>query len=395
SEMMNYPGVLFGDEEVHRKLEIAKKSGKPIDGHAPGLRGDPARKYIEAGITTDHECFTLEEALDKLKYGMKILIREGSAAKNFEALHPLIKSHPDMLMLCSDDKHPDDLLEGHINQLVKRAIGLGYDLFDVLRMACIHPVDHYNMDVGLLREGDKADLILVDDLVNFQVKKTFIEGQLVAEEGKSFLDEKTHSTPNQFNIGEVSAEAFQIHSDDPSVEMILALDGQLITERATKTVAQKNGMLIPLPKEDILKISVINRYFEAPIASGFISGIGLTEGAIASTVAHDSHNIVVVGIDDESMARAANLLIREKGGLSAVNQKEERSIGLPVAGLMSDQACEIIGKAYGEIDAFAKEMGSTLTAPFMTLSFMALLVIPKIKMSDKGLFDAEKFEFIK
>ena len=395
SEMMNYPGVLFKDEEVMKKLAIAKASGKPIDGHAPGLRGEQAAAYIAEGISTDHECFSLEEALDKLGHGMKILIREGSAAKNYNALHPLIKSHPNELMFCSDDKHPDNLLEGHINELVIRSIELGYDFFDVLRIACVHPVEHYKMDVGLLREGDKADFILVNSIQNFDVTATYIDGEKVAEEGRTILIEKIHSCPNNFNIDKLVPGDFVFKGMSAEQTVINAIDGELITEKSTEVLPLLDGEVAADPDKDILKISVVNRYRQAPIASGFIKNFGIKYGAIASTVAHDSHNIVVVGTSDELMARAVNKLVNNRGGLSAISENDEKIIALPVAGLMSDQSCETIGKAYAEIDTFVKSMGSKLTAPYMTLSFMALLVIPKIKMSDLGLFDAEKFEFIK
>lgn len=394
SEMMNYPGVLFKDPEVMRKIAFAKASGKPIDGHAPGLRGEQAKTYIAAGISTDHECFTLEEALDKLQHGMKILIREGSAAKNYNALHSLIKSHPTEIMFCSDDKHPDNLLEGHINQLVTRSLELGYDFFDVLRIACIHPVEHYKMDVGLLRKGDKADLIVVEDEKKFKVLQTYINGELVAENGTTFLEPRIHPCPNNFNISEVKVEEFVSKSKKAEIAVINAKDGELITEKSIEILELVDGVLQTDVDKNILKIAVVNRYNQAPIATGFIKNFGLKSGAMASTVAHDSHNIVVVGSSDEFMCQATNLLIKNTGGLSAVNEHENKVIALPVAGLMSDQSCEIIGQQYAGIDAFVKKMGSTLSAPFMTLSFMALLVIPKIKISDKGMFDAEKFEFI-
>lgn len=393
SEMMNYPGVLYGDEMVLKKLEIAKISGKPIDGHAPGLKGEQAKKYAAAGITTDHECYTLEEALDKIQYGMKILIREGSAAKNFNALHPLFASHPEKLMLCSDDKHPDDLLEGHINQLVKRAVDLGYNLFDVLFAACINPVLHYQLRNGTLQPGDPADFIVVEDLQHFTVLQTYIDGQLVAENGQTRFPDKQHPLLNQFHIGPKEPEDFETPAKPNPQPVIQALDGELITEKLSCHLPVEDDLQMPLPEEDILKIAVINRYREAPIATAFIKGFGLKKGAIASTVGHDSHNIIAVGSDDFSLCTAVNLLIANKGGLAASDGITEMEISLPIAGLMSDRSCREIGKSYAEIDRFAKAMGSTLKAPFMTLSFMALLVIPKIKMSDLGLFDAETFRF--
>lgn len=394
AEVMNYPGVLAGDPEVMAKIKAAHDVGKPVDGHAPGLMGEDARKYIAAGITTDHECFTLPEALDKLKYGMKILIREGSAAKNFEALHPLIASHPGELMFCSDDKHPDDLVVGHIDELVRRALGEGYDLFDVLSIACIHPVKHYQMDVGLLQPGDPADFIVVDHPESFRVQQTVIGGSIVATAEKSFLGPKEARIVNHFSTSLMEEADFAIQGDGKAVPVIRALDGQLITERVDLDLPTVGGIVQSDPGQDVLKIAVINRYHDAPVAIGFIQNFGLKTGAIASTVAHDSHNLIAVGVDDASICRAVNLLINNKGGLSAIDGNDELLIPLPIAGIMSDGTAEDIGREYDEIDTRVKGMGCGLKAPYMTLSFMALLVIPKIKMSDKGLFDAEKFEFI-
>ncbi|MCL4110639.1 UNVERIFIED_CONTAM: hypothetical protein GTU68_057260 [Idotea baltica] len=394
AEMMNYPGVLFEDPEVMAKIAAAHKIGKPVDGHAPGLRGDDAKKYIAAGISTDHECFTLEEAQDKLGFGMKILIREGSAAKNFKALHPLIADHHENLMFCSDDKHPDDLLVGHINELVVRALKLGYDLFDVLTIACINPVHHYKMEVGLLQVGDAADFIVVNSPEEMQVLKTVIGGQVVAESGTSCLAARKHRIVNQFEATPKKPLDFIVRGDGKSVDVIRALDGQLITEKAVLDLPVESGMVQTDLSQDTLKIAVVNRYHDAPVATGFIQNYGLRQGAIASTVAHDSHNIIVVGVDDVSISRAVNLLVECKGGLSAVAGEREEVIPLPVAGLMSDGSGEEIGRAYETIDAFVKGLGCGLRAPFMTLSFMALLVIPKIKMSDLGLFDAESFQFL-
>lgn len=393
SEMMNYPGVLFSDEEVLKKIAYAKKYNKPVDGHAPGLRGEDAARYIAAGISTDHECFTLDEALDKIRYGMKILIREGSAARNFDALHPLLKSHPDFCMFCCDDKHPDELSEGHINLHVKKAVALGYNLFDVLYAASVHPVIHYNLPCGLLRKDDPADFIICDNLNEFNIMRTVINGETVAEKGKSVLPPKKHETPNHFISRVISENDFAISSDDANIRVIEALDGQLITKEIHEPLQNMNGRIHADVKRDILKISVINRYQAAPVSNAFIRNFGLKEGAIAGSVAHDSHNIIVVGADDASMVRAAELLMKSKGGLALVNSREEKSIALPVAGLMSDQDCETIGKAYAEITEMAREMGSQLKAPFMTLSFMALLVIPQLKLSDKGLFDGNTFRF--
>lgn len=394
SEMMNYPGVLHGDAEVLQKLKYAQELELPIDGHAPGLMGEQARIYIEAGISTDHECYMLEEAQYKLEHGMKILIREGSAAKNYNVLHPLIATHADRLMFCSDDKHPDDLLQGHIDALVRRSLEHGYDLFDVLRMACVHPVEHYNMNVGLLREGDSADFIAVDDLTSFQVRDVFIDGEQVVINGRSELAPANHRIINQFNIGKKKVTDFADHELAEITSVIVAQDGELITERIEVKSQKDASGQINFDAEDVLKICVVNRYQEANVAIGYIQNFNLHTGAIASTVAHDSHNIIAVGVDDEAICNAVNLLIHSKGGLSAVYRDKSKHLPLPIAGLMSELSCEEVGEQYTQIDQMVKDMGCHLRAPFMTLSFMALLVIPKLKMSDLGLFDAEKFEFI-
>ena len=396
SEMMNFPGVLFKDEEVLQKIAAAHSLNKPVDGHAPGLRGEKAKEYIDAGIYTDHECFTKEEALDKLNYGMKILIREGSAAKNFEALIDLLNDWPDMMMFCSDDKHPDSLVLGHINQLCARAVAKGFDIFKILKAACLNPVLHYKLDVGLLREGDAADFIVVKDLINFEVEKTFINGELVAENGKSTIRTIKSDIINNFSCNKKDVEDFAVEiKDEIDIPIIVALDGQLITNRLVYIPNVENGKIITETENDILKIVVVNRYSDAPITKAFIKGFGLTQGALASSVAHDSHNIVAVGVDDESICRAVNLVIDKKGGVSAVSNNNEMILGLPVAGLMSNEDGYKIASDYTAIDKMTKEeLGSTLGSPFMTLSFMALLVIPHLKLSDKGLFDGDKFEFV-
>ena len=393
SEMMNYPGVLFNDSEVIEKIAIAKRLNKPVDGHAPGLMGDDAITYINAGITTDHECFTKEEALHKLKHGMKILIREGSAARNFEALHELISEYPEMVMLCSDDKHPDELINGHINLVVKRALEKGHDLFNVLRCACVNPVNHYGMNVGLLRIGDPADFIVIDNLKDINVLETYINGALVASSGKCILEQKPHPVINNFNVSDKSPADFQLPVTGNSMRVIEAIEGQLITRPLLFPVKNVLGFAVADVKNDLLKITVVNRYRDEKPSVAFIKNFNLKSGAIASTVAHDSHNIIAVGVDDESICKAVNLLIKNKGGLSVVNNNDEIVLPLPIAGLISDLSCDEVGELYSVIDKKVKSMGCNLRAPYMTLSFMALLVIPSLKLSDKGLFSGEKFEF--
>lgn len=397
SEMMNFPGVLFNDEEVFKKINSSKKLNKPVDGHAPGLMGENAKKYIEAGISTDHECFTEEEAKDKLKYGMKILIREGSAAKNFEALIKLLHSHENEIMFCSDDKHPDSLVNSHINELCKRAVAKGIDIFKVLKAACINPVLHYKMNVGLLHLGDQADFILLENLKNFKVLATYIDGELVAENGISKIDTQKDVIINNFNCETKLPKDFKFPVNEKNLSVIEALDGQLITNKLFLQLKEENGEYISDVKNDILKMVVINRYHDAPIAKAFINNFGLQHGAIASSVAHDSHNIIAVGVDDESLCDAVNLLINAKGGVSVADHADpsiNQLLALPVAGLMSNENGYEVAALYTKIDKAAKKLGSKLSAPFMTLSFMALLVIPHLKLSDKGLFDGDNFQLL-
>lgn len=394
SEMMNYPGVLAGDSEVLAKIAAAHQLGKPVDGHAPGLRGDDAKRYIAAGISTDHECFTLEEAQDKLRYGMQIIIREGSAARNYEALKSLLATHPEKCMLCSDDKHPDDLLLGHINKLVARAVADGFPLFHVLQAACVNPVEHYRLPVGLLRVGDPADFVVLGDLETFAVEQTWIDGRAVFESGQVAFDWTQPSAPNQFDCVAKPAEAFAVPDLPRYHEAIVAEDRQLITQRERCQLPVVDGKLQADPAADVLKLVVVNRYQDAPPAVAFIKQLGLKRGAIASTVAHDSHNIIAAGVNDEMIARAVAALVEARGGVCYVNDQTQAVLPLPIAGLMSDLEPAEIARRYSEIDRLAKSAGSELSAPFMTLSFMALLVIPKLKLSDKGLFDAERFAFV-
>jgi adenine deaminase len=398
AEMMNFPGVLYRDEEVMAKIAFAKQFNKPVDGHAPGLRGKEAQAYADAGITTDHECVSLDEALDKITAGMHILIREGSAVKNYAALAPLLQSHPKKVMFCSDDKHPDELLNGHINALVKRAVAEGYNIYDVLHAACILPVLHYGLDVGLLRTGDQADFIIVDDLKDFNINRVYIDGTLVAAEGKTLIQTGTPEEINNFNITQKEIEDFKLTTavDKATItcKVIDAMDGQLITGMSHAELTVIDGNIIPDVEQDVLKIGIVNRYHEAPVAMGFIRNFGLKKGALASTVAHDSHNIVFVGVDDESICRAVNVLISHKGGISLSDGKVDDVMPLPIAGLMSDKDAWTASAQYKRLDNGAKQLGSKLTAPFMTLSFMALPVIPSLKITDKGLFDVNAFAFI-
>ena len=383
SEVMNFPGVINGDKDMLEKIALAKKYNKHIDGHAPGLRGEDLSKYIAAGIETDHEAFTYEEAEEKILKGMKIIIREGSAAKNFEALHPLISKYPDKLMFCSDDRHPDDLIKGDIDLLVKRSLKLGYDVFDVLKIACINPVLHYGLDVGLLREGDKADFIVVDNLEDFNILKTYIEGEKVYDKNNKI---KFHQVQPVNNFNAEKIKDIEI-PECKNYKVIQALDGELITKK------ENFSGKVPNTEKDVLLLSVTNRYEPKPPSVALIKGFGLKKGAIASSVAHDSHNIIAVGTNKEDLLKAVNKIIEMKGGICAVNGNEIKSLQLDIAGLMSSQNAFEVAQKYQEIKKEAQKMGSNLHSPFMTLSFMALLVIPELKLSDKGLFDVTKFNF--
>lgn len=394
AEMMNWPGTVNRDPDVMEKIRIAQKHGKPIDGHAPGLKGDLAAKYISAGISTDHECFTYEEALGKIKQGMKIIIREGSAAKNFEALIDLIDEYPEFLMFCSDDKHPDNLAIGHINELAARAVAKRKNLFDILTAACLNPIQHYGLKVGQLRVNDPADLILVENLEQFKVLQTYIKGQLVAENGISLIKSVPVSAINNFHLEKKNPTDFQISAKGLKIRIIEALDGQLVTPEKITVVKVVDGFAVSDTDRDILKIAVVNRYEDSFPALAFIANFGLKSGAIASSVGHDSHNVIAVGIDDESVCRAVNLLVASKGGISAVNGEKEMVLPLPVGGIMSDRDGYDVAEQYTALDQFAKSLGSKLQSPFMTLSFMALLVIPELKLSDKGLFDGKNFRFV-
>lgn len=391
SEVMNYPGVINDDPELMRKIEAAKRYGKPIDGHAPAVTGSLLRKYAGAGITTDHECFQLAGALEKIQLGMKILIREGSAAKNFDALIPLMASRPDKLMFCSDDKHPDELDDGHIDVLVRRAIALGYDVMDVLKAASFNAVKHYNLPVGLLQPGDDADFIVVDDIHNPIANQTYVKGVLVAEDGVSNIHYKETYTPNKFHAEFIHADQLFIPDTGQRIKVIRCLDGQLITKSFVARPKVENGGLVSDVEEDILKLVVVNRYQPTQPAVAFIKGFGLKRGALASSVAHDSHNIVAVGVTDNDILHAVNLLIEHRGGVTAYCSTEMVAVPLPVAGLMSNEDGYEVAQAYQNADALAKRLGSTLYAPFMTLAFMALLVIPELKISDRGLFDVKSF----
>lgn len=395
AEMMNWPGVLNSDAEVLEKIKIAKEFNKVVDGHAPGLRGEKAVQYFAAGISTDHECTQYDEAVEKIQAGAKIAIREGSAAKNFEALHPLFASHPKALMLCSDDKHPDELMQGHINQLVIRALQKGYALFDVLHAACIHPIDHYGLDVGSLQAGDPADFLRVKNLRDFNLDEVYINGEKVYDGSRILFDCDVKHFPERMDADLLKPEQIAISAQSSRHRVIVAHDGELIT---SQTIADgsvnANGQAVSDSDRDILKIVVYDRYHSSPPAVAFIRGFGLKEGALASSVAHDCHNIIAVGVSDEDIIQSMNTVIENKGGISFACNEEQFVLPLPVAGIMTAENGQSVADQYKNLDRRVKQHGSVLSAPYMTLSFMALLVIPSLKLSDQGLFDGEKFEFV-
>ncbi|MFH0802519.1 MAG: adenine deaminase [bacterium] len=394
SEMMNFPGVIFRDPAVMARIETARKLGKPVDGHAPGVSGEDLKKYVSAGISTDHECTTIGEAREKIGLGMKILIREGSAAKSLETLLPLLKESPEMCMFCSDDRHPDDLVEGHVNELVKQALKLGYDRMTVLRCASLNPIRHYGLPVGLLQKGDPADFAVIDNFDNFRVLETWIDGDKVAEKGRSLIPHQKVKIVNNFKAHEKKIQDFAVKAGGKTLNVIEAMDGQLLTRKVEEPPKVVDGLAVPDPARDLLKLTVVNRYEEAPPALAFIRGFGLKRGAMAASVGHDSHNILAVGADDEELTRAVNMVIGNKGGLAVVDGAREEFLPLPIAGLMTDEDGFSVAEKYFRMTKLAREMGSTLSAPFMTLSFMALLVIPEAKLSDKGLFDGTRFAFM-
>jgi adenine deaminase len=393
AEMMNYPGVLADDPEVLSKLEAARRKGKPIDGHAPMVTGKDIEKYIAAGVTTDHECYALEDALEKLRLGMKILIREGSAAKNFDALIPLMAQYPEKLMFCSDDKHPNDLMKGHINLLVKRALQKGYKLMDVLRAASLNAVRHYGLNVGLLQPGDDADFIVVDSINDFNVLQTYIRGRLMAESGRCCIQYRKETACNRFCAQPITAADLRVPDEGKPIKVIACMEGSLITNTIVATPKVVEGNLVSDTTRDILKVVVLNRYRPSKPAVGFINHFGLKRGALATSVAHDSHNIVAVGCSDEDIARAINMLVLTQGGMVACSETEFALLPLPVAGLMSLEEGGRVAEDYERADRLAHDFGCTLSSPFMTLSFMSLLVIPELKLSDRGLFDVTRFQF--
>lgn len=394
-EMMNYPGVIFDDQDVTAKLNVAKKHNAKIDGHIPGISGEQLKKYIDSGISTDHECFTIDEAIEKIKLGMKVLIREGSAARNFEELHPLIPKFNSMIMLCTDDSHPDDLIKyGHINKILKLGLKHKIDIFDLLISACVNPVKHYNLPVGLLQKNDPADFIIVDNLNDFTILETIINGKTVYSNGRILFDTPKVNPVNKFFAKKIAEKDIALEPQKNKIKVIEVIDKELVTNYFTTTPKVIDNNIVSDIDHDILKIVVYNRYNEnSKPQVAFINGFGLQSGAIATSVAHDSHNIIAIGCNDSDICKAINEIIEQKGGLTYVKEKDYYTLQLEFAGLMTQQPAKEVADIYEKLNTVIKSNGSKLTAPFMTLSFMALLVIPKLKIGDKGLFDVTKFEF--
>jgi len=393
-EMMNFPGVINSDRDVINKIDAAKRLGKPVDGHAPGLQEESLNKYIKAGITTDHECFNLDEAKEKILKGMKVLIREGSAAKNFNTLNALIEMYPEVTMVCTDDCHPEDLIEGHINRLVKRSLVNGYDIFDILQVVSVNPIKHYNLDLGLLQVGDSADFIVADNLTSLNILANYINGVNVFER-----ETKIVQAPNKFNIDytftkKIGLEDIKLALKTNTINAIEVIEGELVTKKIEYKIHVQNQFVDPDIKNDILKIVVVNRYKDKELSVGFIKGFGLKKGAIAESIAHDSHHIIAVGVDDSSIFKAIEYVISKKGGLCYYNGSNNWGLPLPIYGLISDEPATIVAEKYKGINSMVAKDGCRLKAPFMTLSFMALSVIPNLKITPKGLFDVNQFKFI-
>ncbi len=393
AEMMNFPGVLYGDIDIWKKINYANNIKKPIDGHAPNLTIEDLKKYADAKISTDHESTTLDEAIKKIELGIKLQIREGSAAKNFTSLYKAIEMYPNDVMLCTDDLHPDNLASGHINKLIKRGLNYDVSFFKILRAATYNPIKHYKLNVGLLQKGDPADFIIVNDLKSLKVKKTFIDGTLVYNNGTVLINTKNDVSLNNFNCNKISIDDIKVKALHKKINVIEAYNGELFTKKIECKAKIKDGFVVSDIKNDILKIVVLNRYSKkVKPAVGFISNFNLKKGAIASTIAHDSHNIIAVGTSDAEIVSAINTLIDAKGGIVAVNNEEIDILKLNIAGIMTDQKGEIVAEKYKQLNKIAKKLGAKFNAPFMTLAFMALLVIPEIKIGDKGLFDVSLFQ---
>lgn len=419
AEMMNFPGVINGDEEVLRKLELARKYNKPIDGHAPLVSGKDLDKYIEQGIVTDHECSNFSEAIEKKHKGMRIMVRDGSSAKDMEALFDfsqrmeylknqdsfgIIPSEvlerrihaPIFDFIASDDKHPNDLIQGHLDKSIKKAVDLGIDVIESVKMVTINPASHYGLDGGAIVPGAKADFVVIDNLNDFNIQKTYIAGECVYDGESVLFDAPEVETVNRIQVSKKSPEDFEVcyDGDECEVNVIKCYNGDLLTKKTTARLMCCDNKVKPDIYQDVLKIAVVERYGGEKVANAFIKGFGLKKGAIASSVAHDSHNIIVVGYDSEMMAEAVNTIIDNKGGIAVVSEDFSDSLSLPIAGLMTNKDAYAVAKKLDILHKMASALGCKLDAPFMTMAFMALLVIPSLKISDLGLFDVDAFEFI-
>jgi len=395
SEMMNYPGVIFNDEDVHNKLKYAKELNMPIDGHAPGLKGDDLEKYVNSGISTEHECTTIEEAKAKIKLGMKVQIREGSAAKNFEVLYSLIDLYPNDIMLCTDDTHPDDLMLGHINELVKRSVNKGLNLFNIIKAVNINPINHYKLNVGSLQKNDYADFVIVNNLKDFSVLKTYINGEEIFNGQRVNISGFDNEKLNNFVAEKITKNDIKIYNkENKKVKVINCFDGDLLTKQSLENLPlNEQGEILSDTQNDIIKIVVYNRYKKSKPVVGFIKNFGLQHGAVASSIAHDSHNVIACGVTDKDIVTVINKIVENKGGIAVYNGEKTFDLQLEIAGLMTNSPIEKVASEYELLNHIVKnELGSNLYAPFMTLSFMALLVIPEIKIGDKALFDGNKFE---
>ena len=403
-EMMNYPGVLEGNREVTDKIQAALSNGKPVDGHAPGLTGHQRAQYAAAGITTDHECSTLDEGRSCIQAGMKVIIREGSAAKDYTLLSPLIAESPNMVLLCTDDCHPDDFVRGHINLIVKRALADGYDLWDVLQAACVNAQKHYSQKWGLLQAGDPATFITVDSLTpHFRVESTVIRGQEVfnynATRRPTLLPvdgQETGIFPNNFVAAPITADdiAIDLKTGD-NVHIIHATDGSLLTQHDEVVLTGNPLFDSHYPWTEVQKIVVYNRYQPgAKPVVGLVRGFDIKDGAIAGSVAHDCHNIVAIGSSDEYIVKAINRIVEMQGGQVVVSANEMQDIPLPIAGLMAPMSGHEIAFRTLCIHDMVKQIGCRMKSPFITMAFMCLPVIPDIKITDRHLMDTKNFKII-
>jgi adenine deaminase len=417
---MNFPGVINNDLSVNLKLDLANKLGVPIDGHAPLLNGEDLIKYVSKGISTDHECSSFDEAIEKKHLGMKIMVREGSSAKNMDALFNInnrikywtneskfgnisvddyekLLKHPIFDFLVSDDKNPIDLKNGHLNQLIKKAINYDIEPIEAIKMVTLNPANHYHLNSGEISVGKKANFTLVNNLKDLNIKLTIVNGEIVAKDGKSLFKVKKPKVSNTFNVNLKKPEDFDIKTkkdNNVNVKIIEAFNGELITNSIIDTLKIENNIIQSDTKKDILKISVVERYGHNIVSNGFIKGFGIKKGAVATSISHDSHNIITIGTNSIDMAKAVNELIQNQGGLTVSYNNTKKSLKLPIAGLMSDESIEIVSTNFENMKNLVRKLGSKLDDPFMTLSFMALLVIPDLKLSDKGLFSLNEFGFV-